>query len=78
MKLIEKSNNSNILPQKDLQQGFVNIYKLPISSERGQMEIRKKELAFRNGRRQFQIEEWGIPVEDNDDENINTTINLDF
>lgn len=45
-------------------QGLVNVYKLPMFSERGQMVVRKGELAFRVGRKSFEIEEWGIPIED--------------
>lgn len=45
-------------------QGLVNVYKLPMFSERGQMVVRRGELAFRVSRKSFEIDEWGIPVED--------------
>ncbi|ANB12883.1 Elongator subunit ELP4 [Sugiyamaella lignohabitans] len=45
-------------------QGLVHIYKLPVFSEKGVMAVRKSEHAFRVGRRQFEVQEWGIPVED--------------
>lgn len=45
-------------------QGLVNIYKLPVFSERGQMVVRRGELAFRVGRKSFEIDEFGIPVEE--------------
>lgn len=48
----------------DSHQGLVHIYKLPLFSERGQMVVRKGELAFRVGRKSFEISEWGIPVEE--------------
>ncbi|KAG7660693.1 ELP4 [[Candida] subhashii] len=69
-----------------VQQGLVNIIKLPILSEKGLMMIHDGEYAFKNGRKKFEIEEWGIPVEDDDgnkDENSTpeggkTTKNIDF
>lgn len=45
-------------------QGLLNVYKLPVLSERGQMVTRRGELAFRVGRKSFEVEEWGIPVEE--------------
>lgn len=54
------SNSSENKPY----QGLVNIYKLPVLSERGQMEARRGEFAFRVGRKSFEIEPWGIPVEE--------------
>lgn len=51
-----------------VQQGLVNILKLPVISMRGMMVITQGEYAFRNGRKRFAIEEWGIPVEDGEEE----------
>lgn len=48
-------------------QGLVHLYKVPLMSERGAMLVRKSEYAFRVGRRQFEIEKWGIPVEDEEE-----------
>ncbi|CDO53337.1 similar to Saccharomyces cerevisiae YPL101W ELP4 Subunit of hexameric RecA-like ATPase Elp456 Elongator subcomplex [Geotrichum candidum] len=45
-------------------QGLVHIYKLPVFSQRGHMEVRRGEFAFRVGRKSFEIDEWGIPVEE--------------
>lgn len=59
--LVERAHRNE--PQK-IQQGFVHIYKVPLLSEQGMMMVQHGEYAFRNGRRQFEIEEWGIPVED--------------
>lgn len=59
--LIEKAYKNE--PAK-IQQGLVNIIKLPILSEKGLMMVYDGEYAFKNGRKKFEIEEWGIPVED--------------
>ena len=65
-----------------IQQGFLHIYKIPVLSERGHMLVREGEYAFKNGRKRFEIEEWSIPVEEEEKENQNnessTTANLDF
>lgn len=50
-----------------VQQGLVNILKLPVLSARGMMVVANGEYAFKNGRKRFAIEEWGIPVEDGDE-----------
>lgn len=82
--LIEKAYKNE--PAK-IQHGLVNILKLPVLSERGLMTIHQGEYAFKNGRKKFEIEEWGIPVEDdaNDNDSSNpsqpekqTTKNIDF
>lgn len=51
-----------------VQQGLVNILKIPVLSARGVMAIANGESAFKNGRKRFAIEEWGIPVEDGDED----------
>lgn len=51
-----------------IQQGLLHIMKLPVFSERGEMHVMKSELAFKNGRKKFEIEEWGIPVDDVEDD----------
>lgn len=48
-------------------QGFVNIYKLPLFSDRGSMMVRNAEHVFRVGKRNFEISEWGIPVEEEEE-----------
>ncbi|KAK6463969.1 Elongator complex protein 4 [Scheffersomyces coipomensis] len=74
--LIEKAYKNE--PAK-IQQGLVNIIKLPVLSEKGLMMIHDGEYAFKNGRKKFEIEEWGIPVEDvGKDEEQQTTKNIDF
>lgn len=78
--LIEKAYKNE--PSK-IQQGLVNIIKLPVLSERGLMMIHDGEFAFKNGRKKFEIEEWGIPVEDDSKENETpeggkTSKNIDF
>lgn len=61
-----------------IQQGLVNIVKVPVMSERGMMMVRVGEYAFRNGRKKFEIEEWGIPVEEPEELDPATTKNIDF
>lgn len=63
--LVEKAYKNE--PSK-IQQGLVNVIKVPILSDRGMMMVRDGEHAFRNGRKKFEIEEWGIPVEDEGEE----------
>lgn len=79
--LIERAYKNE--PSK-IQQGLVNIVKLPVLSEKGMMMIHEGEYAFKNGRKKFEIEEWGIPVEDSEKEEHTTAEggttkkNLDF
>lgn len=61
------SNTDSSNDKNKTYQGLVHLYKVPLMSERGAMLIRKSEYAFRVGRRQFEIEKWGIPVEDEDE-----------
>ena len=63
--LIEKAYKNE--PAK-IQQGLVNIIKLPILSEKGLMMVHDGEYAFKNGKKKFEIEVWGIPVEDDSKE----------
>ncbi|ODQ66023.1 PAXNEB-domain-containing protein [Nadsonia fulvescens var. elongata DSM 6958] len=49
-------------------QGLVHIFKVPGLTERGHMVTRKGEHAFRVGRKQFEIEEWSIPVEEGEEQ----------
>ncbi|RKP29045.1 PAXNEB-domain-containing protein [Metschnikowia bicuspidata] len=52
-----------------VQQGWINVVKLPVLSARGMMVVTQGEYAFKNGKKKFAIEEWGIPVEDSDEGN---------
>lgn len=70
LKFLERAYKSQ--PNK-VQHGLLHILKLPVFSERGEMHVTKSEFAFKNGRKKFEIEEWGIPVEDNDDMGGNTS-----
>lgn len=72
--LVERAYKNE--PSK-IQQGLVNIIKVPVLSERGLMMVRNGEYAFRNGKKKFEIEEWGIPVEE-EAEPEQTTKNIDF
>lgn len=79
--LLEKAYKNE--PSK-IQQGLVNIIKIPVLSERGLMMVHDGEYAFKNGRKKFEIEEWSIPVEDDSkdtnetQEGGKTTKNIDF
>lgn len=73
--LIEKAYKNE--PAK-IQQGLVNIVKLPVLSDKGMMMIYEGEYAFKNGRKKFEIEEWGIPVEDDGGDESQTTKSIDF
>ncbi|CAR28914.1 hypothetical protein ZYGR_0U02730 [Zygosaccharomyces rouxii] len=64
LKFLERAYKSQ--PNK-VQHGLLHVLKLPVFSERGEMHVAKSEFAFKNGRKRFEIEEWGIPVEDNED-----------
>jgi len=79
---IEKAYKNE--PSK-VQHGLVNIIRLPILSEKGLMMIHNGEYAFKNGRKKFEIEEWGIPVDEEakdeskpESEGPQTTKNVDF
>lgn len=63
LRLLEKAYKSQ--PNK-VQHGLLHVLKLPVFSERGEMHVAQSEFAFKNGRKRFEIEEWGIPVEDDD------------
>ncbi|KAK9385865.1 Elongator complex protein 4 [Lipomyces mesembrius] len=43
-------------------QGFIDVLKVPIVSERGGMFVRQMDYAFKVGRSGVKIEKWGIPV----------------
>ncbi|CAN6674064.1 elongator complex protein 4 [Trichomonascus vanleenenianus] len=73
----------SLLPEKDsssekINQGLLHIYKLPVTSERGLMVKRLSEHAFRAGRKQFEIKEFGIPVEEPDSSQPATTNPMDY
>lgn len=54
-------------------QGLVHVYKVPRLSEKGGMHVRRSEYAFRVSRKVFEIDEWGIPVEDGDDKEASSS-----
>ncbi|KAH3684884.1 hypothetical protein WICPIJ_004146 [Wickerhamomyces pijperi] len=59
--------------------GLVHIFKLNSLSDNGQMLVTKNEYSFKNGRKKFEIEEWGIPVDDEADEGEKqTTKDIEF
>lgn len=74
IRFLEKAYHNQ--PTK-VQHGLVHVFKVPQLSEKGQMLIMKSEFAFKNGKKKFEIEEWGIPVED-EGEPQQTTQNIEF
>lgn len=48
--------------------GFINVRKLPILSELGLNVVTESEYSFKNGRKNFEIEEWSIPVDEIEEE----------
>ncbi|QLQ81530.1 hypothetical protein HG537_0F02910 [Torulaspora globosa] len=70
IQFLEKAYKSQ--PNK-VQQGLLHISKLPIFSDKGEMHVINSSYAFKNSKRKFEIEEWGIPVEDVDEPSENTT-----
>lgn len=73
--LIERAYKNE--PQK-VQQGLVHVVKVPVLSERGLMMVHDGEYAFKNGRKRFEIEPWGIPVEDDGTEERPTSKDIEF
>ncbi|SCU91952.1 LAMI_0E08064g1_1 [Lachancea mirantina] len=49
-----------------VQHGLLHIERLPHLSEYGEMHIARSEWAFKNGKKKFEIEPWGIPVDDSE------------
>ncbi|TID30826.1 hypothetical protein CANINC_000591 [Pichia inconspicua] len=50
--------------REKIKQGYVDIYKVPILSGLGMMEKRLKEYSFKNGKTSFHVEQWSIPVDE--------------
>lgn len=75
--LIERVHKSE--PQR-VTHGLVHIDKVPVLSERGEMLVQRLEYAFKNGRKRFEIEPWGIPVDEEevDDKDKQTTKDIEF
>lgn len=61
--LLERTYKSQ--PTK-IQHGLLQVHKVAVMSERGEMRYAKDEFGFRNGQKRFAIEPWGIPVEDSE------------
>lgn len=55
--------------------GHLNIYKIPQLSELGLMKVSEMELCFKNGKKRFQVEQWSIPIDEEEtkDEDVHTT-----
>ncbi|CAN3355703.1 elongator complex protein 4 [Diutina catenulata] len=73
--LIERVHKAD--PQRILH-GLVHIAKIPIISDRGLMSVQHSEFAFRNGRKRFEIEPWGIPVDEAEVEEKHTKKNIEY
>lgn len=56
-------------------QGLVNVFKIPVTSERGVMVSKRGEYAFRVGKKTFEIRDFGIPVDESEQDNTNTNNN---
>ncbi|KAK9466082.1 Elongator complex protein 4 [Lipomyces arxii] len=61
IKLIPDTANSDTKTESRIQ-GFVDVIKIPIVSDRGGMMVRKMDYAFKVGKNGLKIEEWSIPV----------------
>ncbi|KAK9449183.1 Elongator complex protein 4 [Limtongia smithiae] len=62
IKLIPANMGDESANSSERIQGFVNIVKIPILSDRGDMLQRSMEYAFKIDRAGMKIEKWGIPV----------------
>ncbi|KAG0683614.1 hypothetical protein C6P40_005097 [Pichia californica] len=73
LRLVPFPHELNILMEKvyktqreKIKQGYVDVYRVPILSGMGLMEKRLKEYSFKNSKSKFHIEQWSIPVEEED------------
>lgn len=64
----DNSNNDESSGASKPYQGLVHVFRVPVLSARGGMHVRVGEHAFRVSRKRFEIDEWGIPVEDEEPE----------
>lgn len=51
-----------------LKHGHLNVYKLPQLSDTGMMCVKEMELSFKNGKKRFEVDQWSIPVEGEDED----------
>lgn len=73
--LIERVHKAE--PQR-ITHGLVHVEKLPVISEKGEMVVQRSEWAFKNGRKRFEIEAWGIPVDEEEVEEKQTKKDIEF
>ena len=73
IRLVPFPHELNVLMEKvyktqreKIKQGYVDVYRVPILSCMGLMERRLKEYSFKNSKSKFQVEQWSIPVEEED------------
>lgn len=73
IRLVPFPHELNVLMEKvyktqreKIKQGYVDVYRIPILSNMGLMEKRLKEYSFKNSKSKFHIEQWSIPVEEED------------
>ena len=71
IRLVPFPHELNVLMEKvyktqreKIKQGYVDIYRVPIVSSMGLMEKRLKEYSFKNSKTNFHVEQWSIPVEE--------------
>lgn len=82
IRLVPFPHELNVLMEKvyktqreKIKQGYVDVYRVPILSSMGFMEKRLKEYSFKNSKSNFQVEQWSIPVEEED---VDETKKADF
>lgn len=76
LRLVPFPHELNLLMEKvyktqreKIRQGYVDVYRVPILTNMGLMEKRLKEYSFKNSKSKFHIEQWSIPVEEEDVDN---------
>lgn len=52
--------------REKIKQGYVNVLRVPVLSSIGLMERRIMEYSFKNSKSRFHVEQWSIPVEEED------------
>lgn len=82
IRLVPFPHELNVLMEKvyktqreKIKQGYVDVYRVPILSSMGFMEKRLKEYSFKNSKSNYQVEQWSIPVEEED---VDETKKADF
>ena len=71
LRLVPFPHELNVLMEKvyktqreKIKQGYVDILRLPVLTSMGMMDKRLKEYCFKNSKSNFHVEQWSIPVEE--------------